>query len=98
MLTAGAALALAAAGTTQAELAAGSIYKIGWASDKSNYLSFVDEPLAKGMAAAIEEMNAAGGIDGKVKIGGAATDRRRIQLHRDDLRHRRVDAGAQTAA
>lgn len=52
----------------QAELTAGSVYKIGWASDKSNYLSFVDEPLAKGMDVAIEEINAAGGIGGKVKI------------------------------
>lgn len=43
-------------------------YKIGWASDKSNYLSFVDEPLAKGMEVAIEEINAKGGIGGKLKI------------------------------
>ena len=43
-------------------------YKIGWASDKSNYLSFVDEPLAKGMEVAIDEINAKGGIGGKMKI------------------------------
>lgn len=49
-------------------LEAGTTYKIGWASDKSNYLSFVDEPLAKGMEIAIDEINAKGGIAGKVKI------------------------------
>lgn len=43
-------------------------FKIGWASDKSNYLSFVDEPLAKGMEVAIDEINAKGGIGGKMKI------------------------------
>ncbi len=68
LLAATAALGLAAAGPAEAELAAGAVYKIGWASDKSNYLSFVDEPLAKGMEVAIEEINAAGGIGGKVKI------------------------------
>ncbi len=51
-----------------AELEAGSVYKIGWAADLSNYLSFVDGPLAKGMAVAIDEINAAGGIGGKAKI------------------------------
>jgi branched-chain amino acid transport system substrate-binding protein len=51
-----------------AELKPGTVYKIGWASDKSNYLSFVDEPLAKGMEVAIGEINNAGGIAGKVKI------------------------------
>ena len=51
-----------------AELKPDSVYKIGWASDKSNYLSFVDEPLAKGMEIAIDEINAKGGIAGKVKI------------------------------
>lgn len=49
-------------------LDANTTYKIGWASDKSNYLSFVDEPLAKGMEVAIDEINANGGIAGKVKI------------------------------
>lgn len=49
-------------------LDANTTYKIGWASDKSNYLSFVDEPLAKGMEVAIDEINAKGGIAGKVKI------------------------------
>lgn len=49
-------------------LDANTTYKIGWASDKSNYLSFVDEPLAKGMEVAIDEINATGGIAGKVKI------------------------------
>lgn len=56
------------AGAVAAGLEAGTTYKIGWASDKSNYLSFVDEPLAKGMEVAIDEINAKGGIAGKVKI------------------------------
>lgn len=49
-------------------------YKIGWATDKTNYLSFVDEPLHKGMLVAIDEINARGGIDGKVKIELDARD------------------------
>lgn len=67
LMTAAAALALWPLGAA-AELKPGTVYKIGWASDKSNYLSFVDEPLAKGMEIAIEEINAKGGIAGKVKI------------------------------
>lgn len=67
LITAAAALALWPLGAA-AELKPGTVYKIGWASDKSNYLSFVDEPLAKGMEIAIEEINAKGGIAGKVKI------------------------------
>lgn len=67
LMTAAAALVLWPLGAA-AELKPGTVYKIGWASDKSNYLSFVDEPLAKGMEIAIEEINAKGGIAGKVKI------------------------------
>lgn len=74
-------LALAMAGVMACSLAAhaedaldaDTTYKIGWASDRSNYLSFVDEPLAKGMEVAIDEINAKGGIAGKMKI---ALDRR----------------------
>ena len=59
---AGAALAAAfgllGATVAVAELEAGTIYKIGWASDMSNYLSFVDEPLAKGMQVALDETRA----------------------------------------
>ena len=70
--SAGRSLALAigilAAAPAWAQLEAGTTYKIGWASDTSNYLSFVDEPLAKGMQVAIDELNGKGGIAGKVKI------------------------------
>ena len=67
---------LAVALTTSAawaELEPGT-YKIGWATDKTEYLSFVDEPLHKGMQVAIDEINAGGGIDGKVKIELDARD------------------------
>jgi branched-chain amino acid transport system substrate-binding protein len=68
-IAAAALLATAAMGVpARAELEAGSVYKIGWAADLSNYLSFVDGPLAKGMEVALDEINAAGGIAGKVKI------------------------------
>jgi branched-chain amino acid transport system substrate-binding protein len=67
LMTAAAILAMWPLGV-QAELKPDTVYKIGWASDKSNYLSFVDEPLAKGMEIAIDEINAKGGIAGKVKI------------------------------
>ncbi len=43
-------------------------FLIGWAADKTSYLSFVDEPVRKGMIVAIEEINAEGGIGGKLKI------------------------------
>jgi branched-chain amino acid transport system substrate-binding protein len=61
-------LAATFAAPAAAELEAGSTYKIGWAADLSNYLSFVDGPLAKGMEVAIDEINADGGIAGKAKI------------------------------
>jgi branched-chain amino acid transport system substrate-binding protein len=52
--------------------AAGGLQKgtftIGWAADRTEYLSFVDEPVQKGMEVAVDEINAAGGIDGKLKI------------------------------
>lgn len=54
--------------TTGSALKKGGTYTIGWAADKTEYLSFVDEPVQKGMEVAIDEINAAGGIDGKVKI------------------------------
>jgi len=57
-------LAAVAVVPARAELEAGSVYKIGWAADLSNYLSFVDGPLAKGMEVALDEINAAGGIAG----------------------------------
>ena len=68
LLTAVATAVLCAPVSAWAELKANTNYKIGWASDKSNYLSFVDEPLAKGMEIAVDEINAKGGIAGKVKI------------------------------
>lgn len=69
LMTAGlAALLGGTAWGVRAELEAGDSYKIGWAADRSNYLSFVDEPLHKGMLVAIDEINGQGGIDGKVKI------------------------------
>ena len=43
-------------------------YMIGWAADRTEYLSFVDEPVQKGMEVAVDEINAAGGIGGKLKI------------------------------
>jgi branched-chain amino acid transport system substrate-binding protein len=61
-------LAAAAVAPAHAELQTGTVYKIGWAADLSNYLSFVDGPLAKGMEVALDELNGAGGIAGKVKI------------------------------
>jgi branched-chain amino acid transport system substrate-binding protein len=50
------------------ELKKGQTYDIGWAADQTEYLSFVDEPVEKGMQVAIDEINAEGGIDGKVPI------------------------------
>ena len=55
LISATAAIAIicsAAAAVAGGSLEPGTSYKIGWASDKSNYLSFVDEPLAKGMEVA----------------------------------------------
>lgn len=43
-------------------------YRIGWASDRTSYLSFVDEPVNKGMEVAIKEINDAGGIAGRLPI------------------------------
>lgn len=43
-------------------------FLIGWAADRTSYLSFVDEPVHKGMVIAIEEINAQGGIGGKLEI------------------------------
>lgn len=46
----------------------GGTYTIGWAADRTEYLSFVDEPVENGMKVAIQEINGKGGIDGKLKI------------------------------
>jgi branched-chain amino acid transport system substrate-binding protein len=53
---------------TGAALEKGATYTIGWAADRTEYLSFVDEPVQKGMEVAVDEINGKGGIDGKVKI------------------------------
>ncbi len=62
------------ASAVQADSLPAGTFKIGWATDKTEYLSFVDEPLAKGMAVAIDEINQAGGIAGKLKIELDARD------------------------
>ena len=49
-------------------LTKGGTYTIGWAADRTEYLSFVDEPVQKGMEVAIKDINSKGGIGGKVKI------------------------------
>jgi branched-chain amino acid transport system substrate-binding protein len=46
----------------------GDTYTIGWAADRTEYLSFVDEPVQKGMEVAVKQINSKGGIDGKAKI------------------------------
>ncbi len=50
------------------KLEKGQTYTIGWAADRTEYLSFVDEPVQKGMQVAVDRINSEGGIDGKVKI------------------------------
>jgi branched-chain amino acid transport system substrate-binding protein len=47
---------------------AGDTYKIGYAVSKTGRLTFFEEPFLKGLQLAIDQINAAGGIDGKVKI------------------------------
>jgi len=51
-----------------------TIYKIGWAMDKSKWISFVELPVYNGALVAIDEINGRGGIDGKVKIELDARD------------------------
>jgi branched-chain amino acid transport system substrate-binding protein len=88
------ALGLFAATAAVAELEAGTTYKIGWASDMSNYLSFVDEPLAKGMQVALDEINGKGGIAGKVKIELDRRDMKSDPMLGATVVQELIDAGA----
>ncbi|MEA2241320.1 MAG: branched-chain amino acid transport system substrate-binding protein [Solirubrobacteraceae bacterium] len=49
-------------------LKSGQTYKVGYAVSKTGRLTFFEEPFLKGLELGIEQINAAGGIDGKVKI------------------------------
>jgi branched-chain amino acid transport system substrate-binding protein len=77
-----------------AEFDAGSTYKIGWASDMSNYLSFVDGPLAKGMEVAIDEINGKGGIAGRAKIELDRRDMKSDPMLGATVVQELIDAGA----
>src|SRR5918993_1905431 len=94
VLAIGLAAGVLAGAPALAELEAGTTYKIGWASDRSNYLSFVDEPLAKGMEVAIEEVNAKGGIAGKVKIELDRRDMKSDPMLGATVVQELIDAGA----
>ena len=96
--SAGRSLALAigilATAPAWAQLEAGTTYKIGWASDTSNYLSFVDEPLAKGMQVAIDELNGKGGIAGKAMIELDRRDMKSDPMLGATVVQELIDAGA----
>ena len=71
MKTAFAALLAAAAATTllaTPSLAADDVLKVGVATAQTGSLATFDGPVIEGFRLGVEEVNAAGGIDGKVKI------------------------------
>lgn len=51
-----------------AVLSAQQVYKVGVATGQTGYLAVTDGPALKGLQLGVEEINAAGGIDGKWKI------------------------------
>jgi branched-chain amino acid transport system substrate-binding protein len=77
-----------------AGLTKGETYTIGWAADKTEYLSFVDEPVQKGMEVAVDEINSKGGIDGKVKIELDIRDMKADPALGATVAQELVDAGA----
>jgi ABC-type branched-subunit amino acid transport system substrate-binding protein len=62
-------------GSAGAGLQAGDTYKVGYAVSKTGRLTFFEEPFLKGLELAVEQINAAGGIDGKER--GASITRPR---------------------
>src|SRR5262249_9749635 len=62
------ATALAAAGTLTSTAQAKDSYVIGYFGSLTGFLSSFDNPVLKGIRVAVEDVNAAGGIDGKVPI------------------------------
>ncbi len=49
-------------------LKAGDTVKVGYAAGQSGWLAIFDLPLIQGLKTAVNDINASGGIDGKVKI------------------------------
>jgi branched-chain amino acid transport system substrate-binding protein len=62
------ALAVLGLVTSVASLSAQDSYKIGVATGQTGYLAVTDGPTLKGLQLGVDEINAAGGIDGKWKI------------------------------
>jgi branched-chain amino acid transport system substrate-binding protein len=73
----------------------GQTYKIGYAVSKTGRLTFFEEPFLKGLELAIEQINAAGGIDGKVKIELEQRDSRSDPSATGTVSQELIDGGAQ---
>lgn len=58
----------AAGGSGGGGLEQGSTYKVGYAASQTGRLAIFEQPLIEGLKMKVDEINAAGGIDGKVKI------------------------------
>jgi branched-chain amino acid transport system substrate-binding protein len=78
-----------------AGLKAGDTYKVGYAVSKTGRLTFFEEPFLKGLELAVEQINAAGGIDGKVKIELEQRDTRSDPSTTGTAAQELVDGGAQ---
>ena len=65
---------IAAAGWVAAPANAADMIKVGFAGAQTGYLAPYDQPSLRGIELAVEEVNAAGGIGGKIKIELMAKD------------------------
>jgi branched-chain amino acid transport system substrate-binding protein len=73
----------------------GGTYKVGYAVSKTGRLTFFEEPFLKGLQLGIEQINAAGGIDGKVKIELEQRDSRSDPSTTGTASQELLDGGAQ---
>jgi branched-chain amino acid transport system substrate-binding protein len=81
-------------GSAGAGLQAGDTYKVGYAVSKTGRLTFFEEPFLKGLELGIEQINAAGGIDGKVKIELELRDTRSDPSTTGTAAQELIDGGA----
>lgn len=78
-----------------AGLEAGDTYTVGYAVSKTGRLTFFEEPFLKGLELGIEQINEAGGIDGKVKIELVQRDTRSDPSTTGTVSQELIDEGAQ---
>lgn len=82
-------------GESGGALSEGQTYKVGYAASQTGRLAIFEQPFIEGLQLAVDELNAAGGIDGKVPIELTIKDARSDPSAGGVVAQELIDDGAQ---